>query len=549
MVKQLTRRVATCCLALVIMMVAIYPPPAKAAMPWIPFIPAGIEWAIGAFEVLAAGLLGSGTVDTKNVDMNQYNGAFNWMKESFQIGSQMSDAYVDRLINGVNTKNNVLPAFGSNSAIQQMFDSRIYVQKNQALSKILYDATTDLKTKYDRNGWDFSQFSYESVTCSDNDIFFYFESYAYTNNTFFIFTDKMTYVPRVWELGLSGIVGNFKFSYNLLPNNNMWDAITYLIAEEGLKFYRMSENPMLYENLKKPATYSTTLGASVAIPPLETFEAEIVETKQKLLYDYSTGKYKVKDTGAAYTPAKPEDVKWTAPLPKKVVDTATGQTKVVVDVPKIGGGTREMDVKEQTPTAPIDEPIPLADFTIALPAGRRITMAQGATLDLGVVYEPENVLMPALIFVVVPAIASINSRTGRITATAEGTATVTATAARAGEATKSESFELVVTAEGTLPTSEINLEPLKVAGYLFTTRFPFSLPWDAYKQLSVFDIAPHAPVLKVDETIPVFGTTMKMKFDIDFTIFEKVAVVSRWFLILGFDLGLVLAIRKLLTAD
>lgn len=94
------------------------------------------------------------------------------------------------------------------------------------------------------------------------------------------------------------------------------------------------------------------------------------------------------------------------------------------------------------------------------------------------------------------------------------------------------------------PSDSLNFGPLKIAGYLFTTKFPFSIPWDIQRQLTVFDVDPKPAILRVDKTIPLFNTTMRMKFDIDFTIMEPVAVGVRWFMIIAFDLGMILAIRK-----
>lgn len=97
---------------------------------------------------------------------------------------------------------------------------------------------------------------------------------------------------------------------------------------------------------------------------------------------------------------------------------------------------------------------------------------------------------------------------------------------------------------GDTPSDTLNFGPLRLAGNLFTTKFPFSIPWDIQRQFSVFNVEPKPAILKVDKTIPIFNTTMKLKFDIDFTIMEPAAVVVRWFAIIAFDLGMILSIRK-----
>lgn len=94
------------------------------------------------------------------------------------------------------------------------------------------------------------------------------------------------------------------------------------------------------------------------------------------------------------------------------------------------------------------------------------------------------------------------------------------------------------------PTDGLNFGPLRIAGDLFTTKFPFSIPWDIQRQFNVFNVNPKPPVLHVDKSIPIFNTSMKLKFDIDFTIMEPAAVVVRWFMIIAFDLGMILAMRK-----
>ncbi|WNC17864.1 hypothetical protein [Brevibacillus brevis] len=92
----------------------------------------------------------------------------------------------------------------------------------------------------------------------------------------------------------------------------------------------------------------------------------------------------------------------------------------------------------------------------------------------------------------------------------------------------------------------INWRPLVMVGEELTTKFPFSIPWDVKRQLSVFNVAPQSPVLKVDKSVPVFGSSVKFKFDIDFSLFDPLAFVARWFLTIAFDIGLILALRRFL---
>ncbi|MGE6579375.1 hypothetical protein ACQKFM_31265 [Paenibacillus xylanexedens] len=96
----------------------------------------------------------------------------------------------------------------------------------------------------------------------------------------------------------------------------------------------------------------------------------------------------------------------------------------------------------------------------------------------------------------------------------------------------------------TTPSSKLNFEPLKMLGNVFTKKFPFSIPWDVMRQFAVFDVSPKTPVIKVDKQIPIFGTTMAMKFDIDFSYFNTIIPIARWFIIILFDLGLMMSLRR-----
>lgn len=95
-------------------------------------------------------------------------------------------------------------------------------------------------------------------------------------------------------------------------------------------------------------------------------------------------------------------------------------------------------------------------------------------------------------------------------------------------------------------TESINWEPLKVAGMDFTRKFPFSIPWDVARQLSVFDVSPKTPVWSFDKTFYFNDYPIRMNFDLDFSMFDGLAVVVRWILLIMFDIGLALGIRKLM---
>lgn len=98
------------------------------------------------------------------------------------------------------------------------------------------------------------------------------------------------------------------------------------------------------------------------------------------------------------------------------------------------------------------------------------------------------------------------------------------------------------------PSGSINWGPLKAVGSLFTTKFPFSIPWDIARQLSIFDVTPQTPIFDVD--IPKFfdfdGTKFGMKFHVDLSAFDTIALIARWASTIVFDIGLILSMRKLM---
>lgn len=98
------------------------------------------------------------------------------------------------------------------------------------------------------------------------------------------------------------------------------------------------------------------------------------------------------------------------------------------------------------------------------------------------------------------------------------------------------------------PKKAIIWTPLMMAGTAMTTKFPFSLPWDLINQLKVFDAAPQAP--KFDINIPKFleigGQSIPLAFTLDLTLFDKVALMVRWFNVIIWDIALILILRKLL---
>lgn len=100
------------------------------------------------------------------------------------------------------------------------------------------------------------------------------------------------------------------------------------------------------------------------------------------------------------------------------------------------------------------------------------------------------------------------------------------------------------------PTKKIDWTKLKLSSSALTEVFPFSIPWDLFRLLSIFDVEPIPPKFIIDTSEPidlsVYEIDVKYKFDIDFAVFDWVARIGRWFLIIVFDIAVILGLRRLL---
>uniref|UniRef100_UPI001553E19F hypothetical protein n=1 Tax=Saccharibacillus qingshengii TaxID=1763540 RepID=UPI001553E19F len=118
---------------------------------------------------------------------------------------------------------------------------------------------------------------------------------------------------------------------------------------------------------------------------------------------------------------------------------------------------------------------------------------------------------------------------------------------RTGEAVKTETGTANPPLDwASQPTAAINWAPLKMTGSALTRVFPFSIPWDVYAQLKIFDVQPKTPVIKVD--VPEFwragSFVWHLKFEVNFGMFDPVAVGIRWIGNIAFTVGLALAMRR-----
>lgn len=75
-----------------------------------------------------------------------------------------------------------------------------------------------------------------------------------------------------------------------------------------------------------------------------------------------------------------------------------------------------------------------------------------------------------------------------------------------------------------------------------STRFPFSLPWDLYRVLSLFAAEPERPHIRIDENY----MGMPFRFEVDFSFLDPYMPFFRGVIVVGFCVGLILITRKIM---
>jgi len=107
-----------------------------------------------------------------------------------------------------------------------------------------------------------------------------------------------------------------------------------------------------------------------------------------------------------------------------------------------------------------------------------------------------------------------------------------------------------ITGVPTTPTKKLNLVPLQMSGTTLTEKFPFSIPWDLVRQISVFNVEPEAPEFKIDIqdylTFPSLNISIPFKMNINLEFLDPVAAIARWGTVIAFDIALILMLRRLL---
>lgn len=93
-------------------------------------------------------------------------------------------------------------------------------------------------------------------------------------------------------------------------------------------------------------------------------------------------------------------------------------------------------------------------------------------------------------------------------------------------------------------------ESLDKLGAALTSRFPFSIPWDVYKGVTLLAAPPKAPYFEVDFMAPIAdrvgGWQGSTKIVLDFSEYEIIGQVCRWTSTIGFCLMLAAGTKRLI---
>lgn len=100
------------------------------------------------------------------------------------------------------------------------------------------------------------------------------------------------------------------------------------------------------------------------------------------------------------------------------------------------------------------------------------------------------------------------------------------------------------------PVVPVVPEGLDKLGAALTSRFPFSIPWDVYKGVTLLAAPPKAPYFEVDFMAPIAdrvgGWKGSTKIVLDFSEYEIIGQVCRWTSTIGFCLMLATGTKRLI---
>lgn len=92
-----------------------------------------------------------------------------------------------------------------------------------------------------------------------------------------------------------------------------------------------------------------------------------------------------------------------------------------------------------------------------------------------------------------------------------------------------------------------SIPALSLPEILFKEKFPFCLPWDVYNVFANLVAEPEAPVFEIPMKWEFLDIDYTLK--IDFSMFDEIAKISRFFSSLGFVVFLILISRKVIGAE
>lgn len=100
------------------------------------------------------------------------------------------------------------------------------------------------------------------------------------------------------------------------------------------------------------------------------------------------------------------------------------------------------------------------------------------------------------------------------------------------------------------PVVPVVPEGLDEVGAALTSRFPFSIPWDVYKGITLLAAPPKAPYFEVDFLAPIAyrvgGWQGSTKIVLDMSEYEIIGQVCRWTSTIGFCLMLASGTKRLI---
>lgn len=127
------------------------------------------------------------------------------------------------------------------------------------------------------------------------------------------------------------------------------------------------------------------------------------------------------------------------------------------------------------------------------------------------------------------------------------TITKTAEDIRTVDKDKTDTDDKTDTKPGESKPNKPSIPNLSLPEILFKEKFPFCLPWDVYNVFANLVAEPEAPVFEIPMKWEFLDIDYTLK--IDFSMFDEIAKISRFFSSLGFVVFLILISRKVIGAE